>query len=284
MKISKIKYPISNSHVKQKGQVVIIAALLMSIFAIIGASVATQMVYEQRRAKIEEKSQKAYYAAESAMEDALKLLKNGSYTNKQYSLDGVVVNTTSSLVGNSLIFDLAAQNVTISSGESVMVDLVGYTGTSVTICWNSASASIFAHIYYTTTGGEYAMFPFSVNASASQSPKIENAYTASIGNSCGKTGWYNTTFTLAAISDIATPDFLALFMLYDDGVSVALEGDQNLPAQGKIISSTATIPELNNTVTRQLKYYITNRTYPLNPMLFTVLNGGGVSFGPGKNW
>ncbi|MCR4328965.1 MAG: hypothetical protein NUV65_00275 [Candidatus Roizmanbacteria bacterium] len=284
MKISNIQYPISNSHVKQRGQVVIIAALLMSIFAIIGASVATQMVYEQRRAKIEEKSQKAYYAAESAMEDALKLLKEGSYTNKQYSLDGVAVNTTSSLVGSSPIFDLAAQNVTTSSGENIMVDLATYAGTSLTLCWDSSDASMLAHVYYTTTGGQYAMYPFAANASLSQSPKIENAATASVGNSCGKTGWYDFQFDLSTISDIATPDFISAWVLYGDGVSVAFEGDQNLPEQGKIISSTATIPELKNTVTRQLRYYITNRTYPPTSMLYGVLNGGGVSFGPGKNW
>jgi len=271
-------------HTKQRGQVVIIAALLMSIFAIIGASVATQMVYEQRRTKIEEKSQKAYYAAESAMEDALRLLKEGSYTNKQYSLDGVAVNTDSSVVGNSPIFDLAAQDVTVSSGENVMLDLTAYTGTSFTICWDSADASMLVHTYFTTIGGQYTMYTFAANASALQSPKIENGTTASIGNSCGKTGWYNATFTPEPFSEIATLDFLALFVLYGDSVSVAVEGDQNLPEQGKIISSTATIPELNNTVTRQLKYYITNRTYPLTSMLYGVLNGGGVSFGPGKNW
>ena len=271
-------------HTKQKGQVVIIAALLMSIFAVIGASVATQMVYEQRRAKTEEKSQKAYYAAESAMEDALRLLKHGSYTNKSYLFDDVGVNTSSTTIGNSTIIDFSSQNISVNSGENIPVDLTAYTGSSLIICWNEAQTSILAQLYYTTASGEYRMYPFVYNSTAFQNPKIQNANTAFVSLGCGKSGWYNATLSLTSISDYAQPDFIAVWILYTDGVSIALEGDQNIPEQGKIINSTATIPELSNTVTRRLKYYITNRTFPPMAMMFGVFNGGGVSFGPGKNW
>lgn len=268
----------------QRGQVVIIAALLMSIFAVIGASVATQIVYEQRRAKTEEKGQKAYYAAESAMEDALRLLKQGSYSNKSYSFDGVAVDTASTTLGNGTIFDPSAHNIAINSGESILVDLKTYAGMALTICWNSAQSSILAQLYYINSSGQYRMHPFVFNATTSQNPKIANAPTAFMSVACGKSTWYDASFFLSDADGFTTPDFIAVWVLYGDGVSVAFEGDQNIPEQGKVISSTATIPELNNTVTRQLKHYITNRTFPPIPMMYAVLNGGGVSFGPGKNW
>ena len=64
---------------KNKGQLIIITLLLMATFALIGASVATQMVFEQRKAALEDKTQKAYYAAESGIEKAIQ--RGGTWPN-----------------------------------------------------------------------------------------------------------------------------------------------------------------------------------------------------------
>lgn len=268
----------------QRGQVVIIGVLLMSIFAIIGASIATQMVYEQRRVKLEEKSQKAYYAAESGMEDALRLLKLGTYTNQTLSLDGITVNTTSTSVGNSTIYDLSSQGIFLNSGESSSIDLKNYTGNSLVLCWNKASTSVIMQVQYVKTDGSYAVKPFVFNSSAAQDPKIESGDTATVGTRCGKTGWYDATVDLGTLSALSDLDFATVWVWYSDTVSFIVEGDQNLPAQGQTVRAVATVADLENTVTRQIKTFISARTYPPTSLLFGFINGGGVSFGPGRNW
>ncbi len=61
---------------KHKGQIAIIALMMMVVFGVISTSVVTQVIYEQRRASIEQRTEQAYYAAEAGIEDALQRIRS----------------------------------------------------------------------------------------------------------------------------------------------------------------------------------------------------------------
>lgn len=270
---------------KKQGQIVIITLLLLGTFAAIAASVITQVVFEQKKAVLEEKTQKAYYAAESGIENALKQIQT-SGTNELSTTNLVIgsgnkeanVALSQTTEGNSATFVIPT---VLNSGEAFTVNLTGYTGTSLKVCWDKAGISVHSTLLYTTGGTPKTTF-FSVNSTAGQSPKIGSATTATAAAGCGLGEGYNTTFTLPGSSTFL---YMTFWPVYQERAQIAFEGiGANLPKQGVTITSQAQVKELNSQVTRSVRYFQSLSNYLPNYLFSGLYAGGGVTYGPGIDW
>lgn len=263
---------------KNKGQLIIITLLLMATFALIGASVATQMVFEQRKATLEDKTQKAYYAAESGIEKAIQNLELQVPVPGQMSVGQATVDLSTTAAGNSQNFSLPG--VTLNPGQPLYLNLAGYATNTLYICWPNALSSIQATLVYTETGVS-RMTHYAFNADPPATPSISGGTTATFGNGCGSSNVYVATVDLPA----GVYDYMTIIPMYaSTGILVGASGINNLPSQGTEISSTAQVPELDTNITRRVKYFYSSVRYPPYYLLYSFFSGGGVSYGPGRNW
>jgi len=278
---------------KQQGQIVIISLLILAAFSMIGISVATQVVFEQKKASLEQKTKEAYYAAESGIENALQNVLNGATPTPQFNVGRATVNVTTSVQSGAQTFSVPT---VLNSGEMFILNLQGYTQNELVICWDNTATSIMGTLFYTnntlrTTRASYAM-----NSESGQTPGFEGAdvLIASSGNGCTTaetpTSRYYT-ITLPTVSPTLTYNYLAVWPVYQNAVKMAFKGanGSNLPAQGTVINSQAEVVEGGNKVIRQVKYFVstvgaTNYKYPPSYLLSPVYSVGGVSFGAGRNW
>ena len=274
---------------RSSGQIVIITLLLLGTFAAIAASVITQVVFEQKKAILEEKTQKAYYAAESGIENALKQIQTSTtneLTNTELTIGeggtskSALVSLTKNNEGDSVTFIVPT---VLNSGEPFNVNLTGYTDTALTVCWDKAGTSISASLLYTVGGTAKNAF-YAANSTAGQSPKIGNATTASAisGSKCGLASGYYVDLTLPSSASFV---YMTIWPLYQEKVQVAFEGPLvNLPKQGVTIKSQAQVTELSSKVTRSVRYFQSLTSYLPDYLFSGLYAGGGVIYGPGKNW
>lgn len=273
-----------------EGQIVIITLLLLGTFAAIAASVITQVVFEQKKAILEEKTQKAYYAAESGIENALKQIQT-SATNELTDTEltigeggtskSALVSLSKNNEGESATFVVPT---VLNSGEPFNVNLVGYTGTAITVCWDKAGTSVNSTLLYTVSNVAKHAF-YAGNSTAGQSPKIGNVTTASAisGSKCGLSSGYYVDFTLPGS---ATPVYMTIWPHYQEKVQFGFEGSvgADLPKQGVTITSQAQVTELSSKVTRSVRYFQSLTSYLPDYLFSGLYAGGGVVYGPGKNW
>ncbi len=264
---------------RQSGQIVIITLLMLATFTVIGASVVTQMVFEQRKAALEEKTQKSYYAAESGIEEALKRIQQGQSAATEFALGGANVKVDSETAGGGAAFNIG---LSLNSGEVFYLDLTGYTGSSLRVCWDKADTSVLITLFYVSAAAK-KKYTYAVNTTAAQNPKIQGADTAVAGASCGMTGGYYYDLGLPTATSY---DYLVVRPLYQDVVRIAFNaaGGAILPDQGETISSQGSVADLESQVVRRVRLFQSGRKYAPFYLIQPFYGSGGVSYGPGKNW
>ena len=268
---------------KQKGQLIIITLLLLATFALVGASVTTQMVFEQKKAALEEKTQKAYYAAESGIEKAIQSLNRDEdiSTNKVNITLDTSYQLGSTQAGGGQTFSLPG--MTSNPGQPLYLDLTRYTVDALTVCWDTDLSSIQATLLY-TAAGVVNLAHFAANATVSQNPQINGGTTAAFGSDCGMTGIYYATLTFNLPLG-AVPNFITIIPLFaSTRLGIQTSGATVLPTQGSFLSSTGTVPELDTQVTRRVKYFYSTAHFPPYYLLYSFFGAGGVTYGAGKNW
>lgn len=266
----------------QKGQVAIITLFAISVFVVIGSSIITQVIFEQRKATLEQKSKEAYFAAESGIENALESILSGQSLNASIEVGDAQVALSQVVEGSAPNFQVPTP---MFAGEHFYLNLEGYTGSALRVCWNAPAASVIAAYFYTNTvSGNYLSEYYAFNSNGSSNLTGGTASQPATANVCGMSGNnYYTDITLPA-SD--TPDYLVIWAAYADSLNVgfaALAPATNLPAQGTTITSSAQVVEGEQTVNRQVKYFVSrvagsNVSYPPNFLLAPVYAVGGVTY------
>lgn len=264
-----------------RGQMLVIALLIASVMAVIGASVATQVVNEQRRIRIEERTERAFYAAEAGLEKAIEALNNnpagldggktvqvGEGSNEVSVVIAKVDDTPSTVYEYPAIF-------TPGMNGFFNFDDNGTPFTNPTrLCWDGTNSAIQVQFYYDPTD-----------------PKMQTILRQSgmvlvgVDTDDGTTGILGYPYCMTIPTNTAAnPDFL-VFWVWGENTNVVITSDTNLPAQGKTITAIARItdPDNGSTITRRVKRYSTNRRYP-PAYMFLNLIGNEFSFGQGKNW
>jgi hypothetical protein len=272
-----------------KGQIVIITVLLLATFGVIGASIATQMVFEQRKARLEEKTKEAYYAAESGIEQALKQLKDNPTNTSAIDLSeiGVGSGVTGNVSFNTAVGNSFAVPSILKPGEEFFLNLSGYTPTSLIMCWQNNATSVIATLVY-SEGGVKKTHQYAINSSASQpDPKIGGSVGApSTGTGvqgCGLSSGTNITLALPSGAGV-TYDFLVIWPLYSSSAFAFQGSGASLPEQGVVITSQAQLQELSGAVSRSIQYFKSNRNYPPAYFFTPVFGSGSVTYGAGQNW
>ena len=264
---------------KLKGQIAIISLFAVSIFVVIGTSIITQIVFEQRKASLEQKSRQAYFAAESGIEQALQDIIQSGQSSLDFSetIGNATVDVSSAPSNSSSTYKVPSP---LFSGQTFPLNLRGYSVASqLRVCWNKPDSALIMNYVY-TNAGVARNNTFAVNAFGST--KIHGAPAASSGtDSCGITG---TGINYHNLTLIGTPQYLVVWAAYADDVQVAFQGmSDDVPAQGTVITSTANVAEDNDTVSREVKYYVssvgtTDYVYPPDFLQVPVYAVGGVSY------
>jgi Tfp pilus assembly protein PilX len=275
---------------KQAGQIVIITLLILGVFSVIGASVVTQVIYEQKKATLEQKSKEAYYAAESGIEDALKKILEGDNPDGSINVGRANVDVSTNIQSGQTHFTLP---VKLNSGEGFIFNLNGYNQNQVRLCWDKPNTSFVAAHYYTDNGVRKLYRAYVINSSASQNPRFING-TSGVSSGCANgeiTTNYSTTLALPTIIPTVNHNYLVLFPAYQNEVGVVFNSINNatFPAQGTKITSQAQVQELDNQIVRELNYFISVTSAGSNayaPLYFMqpVYVLGGITYAPGKNW
>jgi len=265
---------------QKSGQIAIITLFALSVFVIIGSSVITQVIFEQRKATLEQKSKEAYFAAESGIENALEsILTDGSLSNDDLIIGDASVSLSQTPSGSAVNFVVPTE---MYPGEHFYLNLNGYTRTAVRLCWDQPGASLIATYFY-TSGGNYLSNTYALNSNGSSNLVGGTASVVPTAGVCGLSGNnYHQVITFPA----GTPDFLAVWIAYADSVQLAFASDDGttvLPAQGTTITSTALVSEGDNDVNRQVKYFVSsvsgsNISYPPHFFLVPVYAVGGVTY------
>lgn len=273
------------------GQMLVIALLIASVMGIIGASVATQVVNEQRRIRIEERTQRAFTAAESGLERAIEELSNNpaAYASATpFTIDGVSVVLTRRNIdttGGYFLYPLK-----FNSGDSAFFSFISdgpspsYYNQQSKLCVSSNNTAVVGHVFHkvgTTTQMNTFVAQRGTVFDGAGVTAGETSVSA-IANCPSGTTWSTPLPTQGQNSDFM------VFWVYKknttEETSVAVHGNGTLPAQGKIVTATASVKGDNgNTTVRRVRRYLSNRRYPPSNLFF-LISAQQIVFGPARNW
>ena len=247
---------------KHKGQILLITVMVLATILTVVLSVSFQSITETQVSKLEEENQKALAAAEAGLEAALKS-QTGSATFGSGSLSNIT-----GFTGGASLITTTANNFT----TPVLPQDAGYTfylgdynletyeiGASlaqpVEICFQSPSPKPALEITLVKTTGikKYAVDP--------ENPKrINNALPPS--SICSNSS-FNYSYSIPA-SDIGL-DAKILFVrtLYQGGRLYFFRSSDDLPLQGKTISSSAVSQQTS--VSKKITLF---QSYPQIPAEF----------------
>ena len=286
-----------NNLKSQSGQILIIFLLILVIGLAIIISIASRAITDLRVSTTSEESNRAYFAAEAGVEEALKKIstEGNAVTNGNIDLGQTEVNYSVGTINltvdqpfvfpNELAKDDVAQIVFLSNfdnlsssayGDSGEQQLTLYWGTSGTPAGNPETPAVeFKIVYY--TGTEFKIIDYTFDPyDARPGP---NNFCKSVGkvgypNIGGKTFQFRRTINFrigegSPCNDKTPTGKLVLGrikLLYNNTtahpVAIAPESGRTLPGQVKEIIATG---KTDSGVTRKLKV---TRLHPSLPGLF----------------
>lgn len=254
-----MKNPPRNQKIKTKrGQAVLVILLIMVVILTIGLSIISSSITDIKISQQQEEASRAFYVAESALEESLKLLEAAS----PGSIGGISYQVTKEELGG-LEFLFPSP---VEQGSSQTVWLVGhkndgtlkleekYTG-PISFYWSDQGSSdepaLMVSLIY-KEGGVYKIsrYNFDPVSTRRDSNKFASASfgSYSIG---GKILKYSGSIN---IPGGIQPYFLRLTLVYNStpqSLGVKVSGGKILPNQGFCFKSTAVVPESG--VTRKLE-------------------------------
>lgn len=237
---------------KMSGQMVLIVLLASAVVMTMGLSLSKKSTMETKIDTDEELLKQAFNTAESGIDYYLATGTTG--VSAYSSPDGKsVADVTIKDIGNTSILDfgeytfqntgsffwLAAHN----EDGGVVPNDGNYTGSTVDICVNSDFNGALKIDYFYNDSGVYKVKRWGYNlGSGSRVNNFENNDSSKTPDGTCFDGRYKYTFAL-----IDKPILLVLTPIFNSA-KLALVGTGNFPIQGKEISSTGRIGDIDNTV------------------------------------
>ena len=266
---------------KQQGQIAIITLFSLAVFVLVGGSVITQIIFEQKKAVLEEKSRQAYFAAESGIENALQQIATNDEIIPSFNVGEASVSVN---VADAVGGPIYKVPTTFYKGDSFFLNLEGYDSPTdlLQVCWDKLDTGIIVNYFYTGIDAPYSTNTYAYNSLGSSN--IVGGVNSTTGtNSCGLTG---TVYYQNMIFPDGEPDYLIVWVAYGNDVHVAFSARNGgtIPAQGKIITSTALVQENKNKVERGLQYFVSQNAdgsalkYPPSFLTMPLFSVGGVNY------
>jgi hypothetical protein len=249
------------------GQSLLVILLVMAVILTIGLAVASYSITDIKISQQEEESARAFSVAEAGIEESLKV---GSATN--VTVGEITANVTETIQGGSGEFNFGESK--FPSGELANVWLVGHTeegefspethfpcNGQIKICWGEETAlgdstpALELALVYQESSGEYKVIRQGYDPINGRTVGFDESLDEDGGN-CGSNLAFGKDISLDSgafnlgASDI--PYLLRLKLLYNTNLQpIAVQGDSDLPEQGKCYESAATI-EVSD-VTRKIR-------------------------------
>ena len=249
---------------KQSGQVLLITIMLLATVLTVVLSTSFKSTTDIKIAKLEEESQKALSAAESAVEEALKIsdtvtLGVGNLSSiSGFSGGATIAQVTSNTFTTTLLqkdeqytlyvgaYDAATKTV----GNSVQEDIV--------MCFSGSASDIPAVEVTLVKQNSVKKYVIDPNGTS----RITNATSAN--STCAIDTSFPYWYTIPA-ADIGTnTKLLVARMIYGGGKILFNRASTSLPAQGRIVSSEA---RSSTGVTKAVELF---QSYPQIPAEFFV--------------
>lgn len=107
----------------ERGQVLLVVVLVMVVFLVVGLSVASRSIFNVRTAVDEEKSQRAFSAAEAGIEQALKAIKNGQ-ANSGFTIANQQLNPgdSSTQILKTTVTQVSSDQILLNNANQVLKD------------------------------------------------------------------------------------------------------------------------------------------------------------------
>jgi hypothetical protein len=247
----------------QKGQILLIIILVMTVALTIGLSVATRTIMNIRTSADEESSQRAFSAAEAGIEQSL---QNSNSTSGQFGNNTSYQTTISTVAGTGFLLNNGAP---ILKDNPVDVWLAAYpnlttpwTG-AVTIYWGSSSDNCATNeatnsmaalevVLITGTKNNPRLMNYPIDPCQARANVNRFDYNSIATNNTtfqGKTYGFRksieiTNGLLLRIIPLYAPTRAAITSCTCDGAAIA-----NLPAQGTLVTSTGSSGETQRKIT-----------------------------------
>jgi len=267
-----------------RGQAALVILAIMAIGMTMALSLSKRVTTDIKMSEQEQKSAKAFSAAEAGIEEALRKLKAGEEGSPQITPSEFGVSDLDVDIQTSGGADQFVYPVTLQSGQTAVVWLCGhdestgeftedncYAQPSINFCWqNGAAVEI---VYFYNDAGTYQIKRFAYDSNAAR--RSNNHFSAPDLGSCAG-------LDLGASLDLTagTPLFLAVRPLYQNTqFAVEAVGGAVLPIQGHTVTSSGAVASgEEEKITRKVKVF---RTWPVPPDSFfqSIFSANSVSGG-----
>lgn len=235
----------------QKGQMLLIVILVMTVALTVGLSIATRSITNLRVTEEEEASQRAFSAAEAGIEQALKLTQPGEYFKEQALSENATIEKVviTELTGASLLLN---NNNPIVKDDGVDIwlssypnytapqwsgNLVIYWGSDTDNCQQAPASNTQAAIEVVLlTGPENNPAATHYVYDPCGPRRVENNFTdPEAGVFQLLTGKFANRATITI--DPAQPGLIARIIPLYASTRIGIEGSPNFPSQGSLIES-----------------------------------------------
>lgn len=259
----------------QKGQILLITVMLLATVMTIVLSISFKSVTETQVTKLEEESQKALAAAESAIDVALKENSDNSAITSVALGSGSLSSFNGSFSGDAKVETLASKTFispNIPKNGSYTFYLGKYhpdtkiieapPAQNITLCFKTGTTKPAIEVTLVKTAG---VTKYVIDPDHDQLGRIVNASAASSCTPDSSTYSFSTTIPYGLGNIDADSKFLLVRVLYSS-TKLLFNGDSslNLPVQGRTVSSQAT----SSTSTGVSKKVVLFQSYPQIPAEF----------------
>lgn len=271
------------SFASQKGQTVLIVLLIMTVILTIGLSTISSSITDIRISQQTEESTRAFYVAESALEEKMQspaAASSGSQDGISYSV------TAETLSGQYFVFPNE-----VASGESQTLWLVSHTsedqidessdyGGGVTLYWGTGGSAVSSALSAAFVYRESGVYKISrYNFDPDPARRLNNNFSSALTEGytvAGKALKYSTGLINLPSNANIQPLFLRLTLVYNSApqlVAAAAASSPYFPNQGDCYISTATVSQSG--ITRKVRQC---RLWQEVPAIFNwgLFSGGGL--------
>lgn len=267
----------------EKGQILLIVLLIMTVALTVGLSLATRTILNVRIVTQEEQSQKAFSAAEAGIEETLRNCSTSSCTPASPPFGGFSQNNTTFSVkvnvsnGYNLLVN-AGNQILQDEGTQVWLSAYGstsgtYNGT-ISMYWGGSSdtcpgAPALELIIISGSKSSPTLSRFAVDPCSGR--RSSNSFTvAQVGSYTLNSKNFSYNFDTP---QIVNGLFMRVVPLYQSTV-MGIIASSALPVQGFDITSTGTVLGQANPITRRIKVFNSYPQLPAGLFNYTLFSGG----------
>lgn len=258
----------------EKGQALLIVILTMVVSLTVGLSLASRSLVNVRISQAEEESQRAFFAAEAGIEEALKSgAAIGSATNPLTLPNNARYFATVATIGGTE-FELPGIIVKDEGGQIWLSTHPTYASPylgSVTIFWGEEGESC-----PNASALEISVFEGSTSSPSVRRFAVDpctrgNSFQVASGGGLVLGKQYRSSTTILGITSGLIMRIVPLYR----STSVAVRGSASLPSQGKLVESVGKVPTSEGKeVVRKIKVF---ESFPTLPTFFDYAIFGGTS-------